>query len=93
MAHHVYILRCNDGSYYVGHTTDLVQREAAHTAGVAAKHTACRRPVRIVYSEEHASELAAIERELQIKKWTRAKKEALITGNRASLRALSRSRD
>jgi len=88
----VYILRCADSSFYVGCTTNLVERERAHNAGFASEHTARRRPVRLVYSEAHESWAAARKRESQIKRWTRAKKDALVSGNRAVLHELARRR-
>jgi len=88
-----YILLCSDGSYYVGHTHDLASRIQDHNIGKGALYTSTRRPVRLVYSEAHANELAAIERELQIKKWSRAKKIALIEGRKNRLHELSKSRD
>ena len=51
----VYILRCADGAYYVGKTSDLVTRLTEHQAGVAAAFTASRRPVEMVYAEEHST--------------------------------------
>ena len=45
-----YILRCVDGTLYVGHTSNLTAREKAHNDGTAAAYTAERRPVRIAYS-------------------------------------------
>jgi len=88
----VYILLCADGSYYVGHTYDLESRVRDHNLGRAAVHTALRRPVVLVYSESAGSRLAASERERQIKRWSRAKKEALIGGNGQALRELSKRR-
>ena len=73
----VYILRCADGSYYVGKTNNLYTRLAEHQSGVAAAYTALRRPVEMVYAEEHATIRSAKDRELQLKRWSRAKKEAL----------------
>ena len=88
---HVYILVCSDGSFYVGHTNDLSQRLAAHNAGTAAQHTRDHRPVRIAYSEPHPTRIAAMQRERQIKGWTRSKKEALIEGDVDRLHSLARS--
>jgi predicted GIY-YIG superfamily endonuclease len=85
-----YILRCADDTLYVGHTEDLVSREQTHNDGKGAKYTAARRPVRMVYAEEHPSAESAIARERQLKRWSHKKKEALIVGNRAALRALGR---
>jgi tRNA/rRNA methyltransferase len=86
--YHVYILHCADGSYYVGHTSNLPRRMQAHTAGTAARHTRDHAPVHLVYSEQHASRVDAVHRERQIKRWTRAKKEALIRGDLDILRRL-----
>ena len=74
----VYILRCADGSYYVGKTDDLRTRLDEHQSGVGADYTAVRRPVEMVYAEEHSSIRDAKDRERQLKRWSRAKKEALI---------------
>ena len=49
----VYILRCADGTLYVGHTTDILRREQAHNEGRGGRHTASRRTVRMVYTERH----------------------------------------
>jgi predicted GIY-YIG superfamily endonuclease len=84
----VYILRCADNSLYVGETHDVPGRVARHNEGTAAAHTAQRRPVHLVYTEEHAKRADCLKRERQLKRWTRAKKEALITGDRALLKKL-----
>ena len=89
----VYILRCSDGTLYVGHTNDLVSRERAHNQGHGSCYTAARRPVRIVYSEPHDSIDRAVARERQLKGWTTEKKEALVTGDAARLKLLSRRRN
>ena len=73
----VYILRCADGSFYTGWTTDVAARERAHNSGRGAKYTASRRPVRVVYQETHQTRSAAQQREAEIKRWPRAKKAAL----------------
>jgi predicted GIY-YIG superfamily endonuclease len=88
----VYILKCNNGSYYIGHTQNLDQRFFRHVHSTGARHTAVYKPTDLLYSESVATELAAIARELQLKKWSRAKKEALIAGNMLRLRELSRSK-
>jgi putative endonuclease len=88
----VYILKCADGSYYVGCTSDLRERKRVHNDGHGAEHTAAHRPVRLVYSEAHGSWPAARKRETQLKHWTRAKKDALIAGNRSTLHELARRR-
>ncbi|MEX2286343.1 MAG: GIY-YIG nuclease family protein [Planctomycetaceae bacterium] len=88
----VYIIRCSDGSYYVGHSTDVTERVAAHNSGRGAVWTSSRTPVVLVYEEPFPTEAAAVARERQLKRWTQAKKQALVDGNLARLKELSRSR-
>jgi predicted GIY-YIG superfamily endonuclease len=88
----VYILRCADDSFYVGHTSDVYERVKVHNDGHGALWTACRRPVTVVYQESHPTEEQAVARERQLKRWTHAKKHALISGNQATLKALAKRR-
>ncbi len=81
MAFWVYILRCADASYYTGHTDNLEQRIAQHQAGTIEGYTYDRRPVTLVYTQEFSTREEALTAERQLKGWSRAKKEALITGN------------
>jgi len=76
--HHVYIVRCADGSLYTGYARNPTARESMHNAGRGAKYTAGRRPVRLVYCEAFSSRSAALKREHELKGWPRRKKEALI---------------
>ena len=89
---YVYILRCRNTSLYVGYTQDVEARVRAHNMGLGAAHTFKHGPVELIYSEAHPTRLAAIRRERQLKRWTRRKKEALIQGDLARLRALSKRR-
>jgi len=77
----LYMLRCADGSYYVGHTDDLEKRVAEHQAAAIPGHTCARRPVSLVYAAEMVTRDEAIQRERQVKGWSRAKKEALVRGD------------
>jgi predicted GIY-YIG superfamily endonuclease len=88
----VYILRCSDDSFYVGHTDDLPDRERTHNEGRGARYTAARRPVRLVYSERFESSDCATARERQLKRWSAGKKNALVAGDFALLKQLSRRR-
>ncbi len=80
MRYYVYILKCADGTYYTGITTDPKRRLAEHNRGVAAKYThpPSRRPVELVYREEAEDRAAASRREYAIKQLSRNQKEALI---------------
>ncbi len=90
----VYMVRCSDKSYYVGLAQiDLEMRIAEHNAGkYEGAYTLKRRPVELVWAEEFQRVVDAIAFERQIKKWSRAKKEALIARNWERLRQLARSR-
>ena len=85
-----YMLRCSDGSYYVGHTDDLARRFAEHCDGGRCAYTTARRPVRLVWSQEFATREEAKEVESRIKGWSRTKKEALVHGDMQRLRVASR---
>ena len=89
MPFHLYLLRCADGSIYVGHTSNLWRRLSDHASGNGARHTAWHTPRRLLYSEEFETRSEACKRERQIKKWSRAKKEALAGGDIQTLHALS----
>jgi putative endonuclease len=89
----LYILRCADGSFYIGITrTELEIRIAQHNAGALGGYTATRRPVTPVYSQWFDRITDAIENERKPKKWSRAKKEAFIRGDVEALRQLSARR-
>jgi len=87
----LYILRCSDGSYYVGTTrTSLEARVAQHNAGAFQGYTLTRRPVELIFSQWFDRITDAIENERKLKKWSRAKKEALIRDDFASLQQLAK---
>jgi putative endonuclease len=86
--YYVYMLRCADGTLYTGSTNDVTAREVVHNSGRGARYTASRRPVRVVYCAGLESRSAAQKREAQLKRWTRAQKEALIAGNTTLLKKL-----
>jgi putative endonuclease len=89
----LYILRCADGSYYIGTTrTALEIRIAQHNSGALGGYTATRRPVTLVYSQWFERITDAIENERKLKRWSRAKKEAFIRGDFVALRQLAARR-
>ena len=87
-----YILRCADNKLYVGSTTNIDERLKRHNAGYASEYTHLHRPVELVYKEEYDTYQEAFRRERQLKKWTLAKKEALIAGDIEKLKELSKSK-
>ena len=90
---HVYIIKCADGNLYTGVTTDIPRRVNRHNAKKGGAYTRIRTPVTLVYSEKQPTRSAALKRESQIKRWSKQKKLALISQDKATLRALSVSRD
>ena len=89
MSFWIYILRCADDSYYIGHTDDLEQRIGQHQTGAIPGYTHNRRPVMLVFSQELQTREEALAAERQVKGWTRAKKEALIQGDWKRIRQLA----
>ena len=78
----VYILKCADDTFYTGVTSNLTQRLFQHEIGFYPDcYTAKRRPVELVFYAEFTDINLAIVKEKQIKKWSKAKKTALINGD------------
>jgi putative endonuclease len=75
---YVYIVECADGTYYTGWTTDLERRVATHNAGRGSRYTRLRRPVKLVYWEQHPDRSSAQRCELALKRLPRGRKSALI---------------
>ncbi len=78
MTCYCYIVQCSDGTYYTGWTTDPERRISQHNKGKGAKYTSTRRPVKLVYLEPQPNRVAAMKRELEIKKMKRGKKMELV---------------
>lgn len=91
MPWHIYILLCDQKTYYVGLTSDLSQRFESHKnkENLATKKFS---DVKLAYSEDFETRKEAEKREIQLKKWSSAKKKALINGDKALLIKLSKSR-
>ena len=84
-----YILRCRDGSYYVGSTVDLDRRVADHQQGLGAAYTRRRRPVEVAWAGEFERIEDAFAFEKQVQGWGRRKREALIEGRLGDLPMLA----
>jgi putative endonuclease len=90
---YVYMLRCSDGSYYVGSARrGLDRRVSEHNEGLYGGYTSTRRPVVLVWAQQFLIVTDAIAVERQIKGWSRAKKEALIRGDYGAVQLLSKRR-
>ncbi|WP_292835271.1 GIY-YIG nuclease family protein [Microbacterium sp.] len=88
----MYILKCSDGSFYVGSCRNLDKRVWLHDIGEGAEYTKRRRPVTLVYSEKYDNVHDAFAREKQVQGWSRAKRMALITFEGENLPGLSRKK-
>jgi putative endonuclease len=86
-----YMLRCADGSYYVGHTDCLEARLGQHAAGeIPGCYTLARRPVLLVWSQDFETREEAPAAERRVKGWSRRKKEALVRGDWKSIQQHAR---
>ena len=86
------MLKCSDGSYYIGHTDNMEARLSAHQQGLGGFYTSKRLPVELVYVDVCGSRAEALNNEHRMKKWSRAKKEALSQQDFEKLRALSKKK-
>jgi len=78
MPYYVYILLCEDGSYYTGYGADVKYRFEQHRKGRGARYTRMHKPEKIVYIEEFDSRIKAIKREQEIKSLSHSQKKRLI---------------
>jgi putative endonuclease len=81
---YVYILKCRDDTYYTGYTVEVDRRLQEHQNGLASKYTRGRTPVELVYVEELPTKSAALQRERELKRLTRANKQKVIESARQS---------
>ena len=87
---YVYILRNFSNQLYIGQTNNLEKRLHEHILELtkSSKFVKDNHNFKLVYSEEFLTRLEAMRREKQLKDWTRAKKEALISKNIELLKRL-----
>ncbi len=89
---YVYILKCNDNSYYIGHTDDIEKRIAEHNSNAYDCYTSTRLPIEVVFVQTFGTRAEALDSERQLKKWSRKKKEALIEQNWSQLSLLGKKK-
>lgn len=85
-----YMLRCSDGTYYVGQTQDIDTRFWQHQSGAVRGYTYSRRPVELIWSESFHERAQAMEAERVLKGWSRVKKEAFLAGDTKRFKFFSR---
>jgi putative endonuclease len=77
---YVYILRTSANTLYVGQTNNLEKRMEEHKSKTikSSKYVRSFPSFKLVYSEEHTSRKSAMQREYELKTWSKAKKEVLV---------------
>ena len=93
MSFWAYMLHCRGGYFYVGHTDDLEKRIGEHQSGLIPGFTSDHQPVELVWSDQFANRDDAKAAERKLKGWSRAKKLALIRGDRDRISALAKKKD
>ncbi len=88
----LYILRCGEGSFYTGVTTDIARRLSEHQDGRASRFTRTRRPVALIYQEKCGTRSQALSRECAVKALSRKAKESLVARGSAVERPKKRKR-
>jgi len=76
--YYFYLARCNNNTLYSGYTNNIKRREQRHNIGRGAKYTKYRRPIKIIYFEIFNTRKKAMQREVQVKSWSKIQKEKLI---------------
>jgi putative endonuclease len=84
------MLRCADGTYYVGSTRELDRRLVQHQTGFGSEYTRRRLPVTLIWSAEFERIDDAFAREKRIQGWSHAKRDAFVTGGHDAVRGWSR---
>ena len=86
----VYIIRTPSNTLYIGQTNNLKKRIQEHKnkTSKSAKYIRYFSDFKLVYSEVFSTRQEAMKREWQLKQWSRAKKEALIKGDKILLKKL-----
>jgi putative endonuclease len=92
--YYVYILRCFDGSFYVGITNNIDRRFYEHSAGINETcYTYRRRPLILAYVQEFGEVLDALDAETRLKHWSHRKKLAFLEGRMGDLKRYARGKN
>jgi len=82
--HYVYVIQCEDGSFYTGCAKDVDSRMRLHMNGKGARYTRMHRPKKLVYVEEFNSRAEAMKKERKVKMLKRSQKLELINSRSKS---------
>jgi len=86
--YYVYMLKCNDGSFYTGSSNDVKSRFSKHAKGQGCKYSKSHLPVELIYVEALPSKRAALQREYAIKQLSKANKIALLNTDKNIVKAI-----
>ena len=89
MKYFVYILLCDQKTFYTGITVDLEKRLFEHKNKLSF-FTKKFSDIQLVYREEYTNKKSAETRERQLKGWSIAKKNALIKRDITQLKKLAK---
>ena len=85
MPYYVYVLLCEDGTFYTGYAKNIKSRLKQHKKGIGAKYTHTHTPSKLVYLEQFFSRTEAMKREQEIKNYSRVRKEEHIKSPKSKL--------
>lgn len=74
----VYILLCEDNSFYTGSTNNLEKRFLDHKAGKGGRYTRSHKPIEVIYSQQFNTRSESLKKEAEIKSWNREKKIKIL---------------
>lgn len=77
MRYYVYVLLCQDGTFYTGYAKNLKARLSMHEKGKGARYTRTHKPKQLVYTEKFGTIREVMRREKEIKKLGHDEKEKL----------------
>jgi len=90
MPYYVYMILCDDGSFYTGYTKSVASRMRLHVIGKGARYTRIHKPSKLVYTEEFCSRSEAMRRERRLKALRHDEKRRLAGAQGAALRRSAR---
>jgi putative endonuclease len=82
MSYYVYVILCEDGSFYTGYTKNVNARMKLHMNGKGARYTRMHRPKKLVYTEQFKTRAEAMKRERKVKTMGHQKKRELVRSQR-----------
>ena len=91
--YYIYVLLCEDGSYYTGYAKGIDLRVKQHRRGVGARYTKMHRPKRLVYAEEFDTIGEAMKREREIKHLSHEEKHRLVSSQPLNCEGLPQNKE